>query len=66
MYTWIERCIGALEALGNDNLTMFEDHSTLEPFLLDVRDLELNTCHLELEGSTCGPILHRVRLTVMD
>jgi hypothetical protein len=40
--------------------------SSLDPCLMDVLTLELDMCHLELEHSTCGPILCRVSLLVVD
>jgi hypothetical protein len=46
--------------------TFLEEYSILEPYLLDMHALELDMCHLELECSTCRPILYRVRLLVMD
>jgi hypothetical protein len=40
--------------------------SPCESFLFYVHALELDTCHLELEHFTCGPIYYLVRLFVVD
>jgi hypothetical protein len=53
-------------ALEEERWTHLVECSTLEPCLLDVHVLELDMCHLELERFTCGPILCRVRLLVVD
>jgi hypothetical protein len=42
------------------------ENPALDPCLLDILTLEHDMCHLELEHSTCGPILCKVMLLVED
>lgn len=51
--------------LEEERWTFLKEHSTLDPCLLNMHALELDIV-VEIEHSTCGPILCRVRLLVMD
>jgi hypothetical protein len=52
--------------LEDEHWTLLEEHSALDPCLLDLHASKLDMCHLELENSTCGPNLCRVKLLVVD
>ena len=57
---------GSIESLDKEHWTHLMEHSSLEPCLLDAHVLELDMWHIELECSTCGHILLRVRLLLVD